>query len=98
MAHTQADKDPTATFTLTTADAVALFVYRWIPAGQPRAVIQIAHGLAEHAGRYVRLAQALNAAGYAVYANDHRGHGRTAKSQDELGFFAEQNGWRKCVD
>jgi len=87
----------TSTFTLTTPDAVDLFVYCWLPDGQPKAVVQIAHGLAEHAGRYARLADALNSAGYAVYANDHRGHGRTAKSAD-LGFFAERDGWQKCVD
>jgi alpha-beta hydrolase superfamily lysophospholipase len=84
--------------TLPTSDGVELFVYRWLPAGPPRAVVQIVHGLAEHAGRYARLAQALKAAGYAVYANDHRGHGRTAKSAQELGFFAEKDGWKKCVD
>src|SRR6476646_6522876 len=93
----------TSTFTLTTPDAVDLFVYCWLPNGgpkndQPKAVVQIAHGLAEHAGRYERLADALNSAGYAVYANDHRGHGRTAKSADDLGFFAERDGWQKCVD
>lgn len=87
-----------STFTLATADGTDLFVYRWLPAGQPRAVVQIAHGLAEHAGRYARLAEALTGAGYAVYANDHRGHGRTAKSADELGWFAEDDGWQKCVD
>lgn len=87
-----------STFTLATADGTDLFVYRWLPAGQPRAVVQIAHGLAEHAGRYARLAEALTGAGYAVYANDHRGHGRTTKSADELGWFAEDDGWQKCVD
>jgi alpha-beta hydrolase superfamily lysophospholipase len=61
-------------------------------------VVQIVHGMAEHAGRYDALAQALNAAGYVVYANDHRGHGRTALSVDDLGFFAQANGWRACVD
>lgn len=60
--------------------------------------MQIVHGLAEHAGRYARLATALNAAGYAVYANDLRGHGRTAKSSEDLGFFAEEKGWGKVVD
>lgn len=83
---------------LTAADSVELFVYSWLPERQPVAVVQIAHGLAEHAGRYARLAESLTAAGYAVYANDHRGHGRTAKSSDGLGFFAEQDGWQKCVD
>jgi alpha-beta hydrolase superfamily lysophospholipase len=61
-------------------------------------VVQISHGMAEHAGRYARLAGALNAAGYAVYANDHRGHGRTARTPDDLGFFADSAGWRKCLD
>jgi alpha-beta hydrolase superfamily lysophospholipase len=93
----------TSTFTLTTPDGVDLFVYCWLPSGgqkndQPKAVVQIAHGMAEHAARYTRLAVALNSAGYAVYANDHRGHGRTVKSAADLGFFAERDGWRKCVD
>jgi alpha-beta hydrolase superfamily lysophospholipase len=85
-------------FRLRAADDVELFVYRWSTTQPPRAVVQIVHGLAEHAGRYARLAQALNAAGYAVYANDHRGHGKTAKSAEDLGFFAEQNGWQHVVD
>jgi alpha-beta hydrolase superfamily lysophospholipase len=70
----------TSNFTLTTADGTDLFVYCWLPSERPKAVVQIAHGLAEHAARYARLAAALNSAGYAVYANDHRGHGRTVKS------------------
>ena len=86
-----------STFTLATPDGVDLFVYCWLPAKRPKAVIQIAHGLAEHAARYARLAEALNSAGYAVYANDHRGHGRSVKSAADLGFFAERDGWRKCV-
>ena len=90
--------DQASTFTLPTPDGVNLFVYCWLPAGQPKAVVQIAHGLAEHAARYARLAGALTAAGYGVYANDHRGHGRSVKSADDLGFFAERNGWRKCLD
>jgi alpha-beta hydrolase superfamily lysophospholipase len=87
-----------STFTLPTADGVDLFVYCWLPVGQPKAVAQIAHGLAEHAGRYARLAEALTSAGYAAYANDHRGHGRSVKSAEDLGFFAERDGWQKCVD
>jgi len=88
----------TQTFTLAARDDVELFVYRWLPAGKPKAVVQIAHGLAEHAGRYARLAQSLTDAGFAVYSNDHRGHGQTCKDRDQLGFFGARNGWRSCLD
>jgi len=47
----------------------------------PRAVIQIQHGLGDHAGRYAGTAAAFNAAGYTVYAMDSRGHGRTGAKQ-----------------
>jgi alpha-beta hydrolase superfamily lysophospholipase len=61
-------------------DGVEVFFRRWLPEGDPRAVVLIAHGLCEHSGRYARFADALVAARYAVYAPDHRGHGRTAAS------------------
>lgn len=56
----------------------------------PRAVVQIAHGVGEHAGRYAAVIAALTTAGYTVYADDHRGHGRTGMAQhggdaDKLG-------------
>lgn len=50
-------------------------------ASDPRAVIQLLHGVGEHAGRYSALIDALTAAGYTVYADDHRGHGRTGMKQ-----------------
>ena len=86
------------TFTLETPDGVSLFVFRWLPEKPPRAIVQIVHGLAEHAARYARVAEALCREGYGVYANDHRGHGRTARTPAELGFFAERDGWDKCLD
>lgn len=49
--------------------------------GPTRAVIQLLHGVGEHAGRYGALIEALTAAGYTVYADDHRGHGRTGLKQ-----------------
>ena len=85
------------TFSLDAPDGTSLFVYCWLPAEPVRAVVQIAHGWAEHAGRYSRVANALCRAGYAVYANDHRGHGRTAATAADLGFFAEHDGWNKCI-
>jgi alpha-beta hydrolase superfamily lysophospholipase len=49
----------------------------WLPAGSPHAIVTIAHGGAEHSGRYAWTAEQLTARGYAVYAIDHRGHGRS---------------------
>ena len=48
---------------------------------EPNAVIQLAHGIGEHIGRYGALIEALNAAGYSVWADDHRGHGQTGFEQ-----------------
>ncbi len=70
------------------------FVRCWQPATSARGVVQIIHGLAEHGGRYARFASALNAAGFAVYAQDLPGHGRTARAPDELGHLADDHGWR----
>jgi alpha-beta hydrolase superfamily lysophospholipase len=86
-----------STFRLDALDGVSLFIYRWLQEQAPKAVVQIAHGWAEHAARYARVAEALCREGYAVYADDHRGHGRTAMTPADLGFFAESDGWNKCV-
>jgi alpha-beta hydrolase superfamily lysophospholipase len=87
-----------STFIFRAADAKAILVHCWSPETPPKGVVQIAHGIAEHGGRYSRLAAALTRAGYIVYANDHRGHGRTARDPEERGFFGERDGWRKCLD
>lgn len=75
------------TFTLSRPDGATIHAYRWVPDGEPAAIVQIAHGMAEHAGRYERFARALTEAGYVVYAEDHRGHGRTGRAAT-LGHFA----------
>lgn len=65
----------------TDAHGIAI-VYDIHPAQtETRAVVQLLHGVGEHAGRYARLIEALTAEGYAVYADDHRGHGRTGVGQ-----------------
>jgi alpha-beta hydrolase superfamily lysophospholipase len=61
---------------------VEIVFYEW-PVAEPKAVIQIAHGLGEHARRYDQMAAALNRAGFSVYADDHRGHGQTGLRQLE---------------
>ncbi|MER7072492.1 lysophospholipase [Terrabacter sp. NPDC000476] len=87
-----------STFTVTTPDGTEVFVNRWLPDGGPdavKAVVQVAHGLAEHSSRYARFAQRLTDHGYAVYGSDHRGHGRTSGTR---GLFAERDGWRVVID
>lgn len=86
--------DREMTFTRSTfpspSDATELATYAWTESvPEPRGVVQIAHGLAEHGARYDRLAQAFNAAGFLVEANDHRGHGRSVASEAGLGDFGD---------
>ncbi|RWE43411.1 MAG: alpha/beta hydrolase [Mesorhizobium sp.] len=63
----------------------------------PRAVIQINHGLAEHAGRYARFAEFLAPRGFHVYAHDHRGHGATKAPDAPPGRFAGVDGIAKVI-
>jgi alpha-beta hydrolase superfamily lysophospholipase len=69
-----------ATEFFTDAHGVAVAYYRWMPAGSPRAIVCIAHGASEHGARYDRFATFLAEHGFAVFAQDHRGHGNTAKA------------------
>lgn len=87
------------TLTHAAADGAKLHVVRWAPDDDSvlRGVVHVSHGMAEHARRYARLAEALTAVGFVVYANDHRGHGKTA-SPSELGHLGDEDGWNKCVD
>lgn len=64
-----------------TDDYGVVITYREWLVDSPRAIVQLLHGVGEHAGRYDRLAKELNAAGYAVVADDHRGHGQTGLAQ-----------------
>src|SRR3984957_7835161 len=87
---------PGSEFDFRADDGQALLARRWLPEGPLRTIVQIAHGLAEHSARYARLAPTSYAPGYAVYANDHRGHGPKAAAAD-LGHFADMGGWDKVV-
>lgn len=67
----------------------------WQPDGDCAAIIQVVHGLGEHADRYARFAAAAAERGYAVCAHDHRGHGPYA---DHPGYFAVTEGWDRVVN
>ncbi|MEP0944661.1 MAG: alpha/beta hydrolase [Rhizobiaceae bacterium] len=77
---------------LNTADGAELQLYSTLPKGKPRAIIQINHGMAEHADRYERFGNALAKAGYGSYAHDHRGHGHTRAPGSSQGIFARKGG------
>ena len=72
-----------------TPDGLRLHERCWLPAGDPVAVVIVVHGLTEHSGRYAGLAGALNGHGYAVYAADLRGHGRSEGSPTFIRAFDE---------
>jgi alpha-beta hydrolase superfamily lysophospholipase len=69
------------------SDAEPIRMYKWSGSAPARGIIQIAHGMGEHARRYRPIAHALVSAGYTVYANDHRGHGEFAAQANVLGDF-----------
>lgn len=71
---------------------------RHMKSAKPKAVIQIAHGMAEHGERYERFASALAKAGYHTYAHDHRGHGYTTAPDAPQGVFSNNNGLQKALD
>lgn len=85
------------TFEFSAADGERIFCRAWTNiVGERKGVVQIAHGAAEHGGRYERFARFLNGSGYLVYANDHRGHGKTRVRSGALG-DAGRDAWNCMV-
>jgi alpha-beta hydrolase superfamily lysophospholipase len=79
------------------AGGVTVAAYRWDPDAEPRAIVQVTHGMGEHALRYAEIAQRFNHQGYVVYAQDHRGHGNTVESDELLGQIGT-GGWAEMVN
>ncbi len=82
---------------VTALDGSEIYLRKWLPEGDPRGIIQIAHGMTEHAGVYTDFIAALLEAGYGVYAHDHKGHGKTVKREEDYGHFEPNVGWSKAV-
>lgn len=72
-------------------------VKKCLPDSAPAAIVQIAHGIAEHVDRYREFMEFLAAHGFLVVANDHLGHGKSIKVPEDLGFFAASDGWDYVV-
>ena len=69
---------------------------RWTPEGEPRAVVQILHGIAEFVERYDAFAEYLNSHGFLVVAEDHMGHGQSINGDGIQGYF--HGGWFTAVE
>lgn len=82
--------------TLPADDGQLISVNLWRPLAAPRGLVQVVHGLSEHAARYERFAAACTARNLAVVAHDHRGHG-VACPAEALGHFADDAGWDKVI-
>jgi alpha-beta hydrolase superfamily lysophospholipase len=72
-----------------TPDGLTIHHQAWLPDGDPKAVVLLLHGLAEHSGRYERVASALTDARYAVRTLDHRGHGRSDGKRTYVKAYAD---------
>lgn len=80
-------------FTLSSSNGVYnIHGVRWIPEGEIKGVVQIAHGMCEYIERYDDFARFLNSKGLVVVGHDHIGHGRSVNSESDLGYFADKDG------
>lgn len=88
-----------STSTYKTRDLETIFYYKWnntkkLPL---KGIIQIAHGVGEHAGRYHSIAKVLQKEGYVIYANDHRIHGQSVETKEDLGFYNGDNYFEDAI-
>jgi alpha-beta hydrolase superfamily lysophospholipase len=87
-------------FSFPDKNEVEVFCFKWYNEiiSEPKAIIQIVHGMMEHAGRYAAFADYLLDNGHTIYASDHPGHGKTARTADELGYLNGKKGWLQVID
>lgn len=87
-------------FTFKSDEGTEIYVYVWMPDKKVdlKGIVQIAHGMAETGARYERFAKKLTDNGYIVYINDHRGHGKTAKTVENVGYLGEAEGFKWLVE
>lgn len=88
---------------VTLSDGNVNALHNWLPDGEIKACMIISHGMAEHGKRYERFAEVMTKAGYAVYCEDHRGHGETAKMAEasgtgKYGYLADKDGFFRVVE
>ena len=80
-----------------TSKTTKIHAVRYIPDGEIKAILQIAHGMVEYIERYEAFALYLNSKGFLVTGNDHLGHGQSVNSKEEWGYFAKDDGNRAVL-
>lgn len=85
-------------FNSSTGKEVSARKWKQAEEGEYKAVVQLVHGMQEHIDCYDRFAKFLVSKGYLVVGHDHLGHGKTAKKEEEIGFFASSNGWNHLAE
>jgi alpha-beta hydrolase superfamily lysophospholipase len=84
-------------FEANTDDDLKLACVQILPAGTPRAVVHIFHGMGEHKERYLPFMRFLADHGYAAVAHDHRRHGQSRGGQEQAGIFSATDTWEKVI-
>ncbi|MGN1211575.1 MAG: alpha/beta fold hydrolase [Candidatus Cryptobacteroides sp.] len=90
-------KDMTVFELNSASDGLKISVAAMDPVTAPKAVVQLVHGMCEHKERYFPFMEYLVSKGYACVISDHRGHGASVKSTEDLGYFYA-GGWKAAVD
>ena len=70
----------------------------YVPGGEPKAIFHVVHGMTEYIGRYDKFMTRMCDEGFLVFGYDHLGHGQTAENDDELGFIAHKDGWKRLTE
>lgn len=87
-------------FSFIDGEGIEIYYCKWSEENEENAkgIVQLSHGMAENSSRYEDFAEVLVAEGYIVYANDHRGHGKTAKTLENLGYLGDNEGFYWLVE
>ena len=84
--------------TLNSPSGAHIHLFSRMPERGVKAAVHVNHGMAEHAARYARFAHALTKRGYAFFAHDHRGHGKTTAPDAPKGVFGKTRGFEKVIE
>ncbi|MCF0206404.1 MAG: lysophospholipase [Bacteroidales bacterium] len=78
-------------------DGTKVFYRKFLPESAPKAIVQVFHGMAEHSARYEGFADVLTSHGFAVFVDDHRGHGRSIESYEDYGVWKNKDEWWRII-